>query len=178
MICLSFSHQRASFFFLASVNFSRMSPSFLIWHYSPLMKPYKGLPACKWLVVYFKQHCQLFCPFPPQEAINLLEPMTNDPVNYVRQGALIASALIMIQQTEVTCPKVCFGSSSKTRSVASQLSSLKLVHSCTVTKSNVPAMLSTSESGVWTSITLSEPLLLWRRLKFSRYIFTDSSSAQ
>uniref|UniRef100_A0A9J8CK40 26S proteasome non-ATPase regulatory subunit 1 n=1 Tax=Cyprinus carpio carpio TaxID=630221 RepID=A0A9J8CK40_CYPCA len=40
------------------------------------------------------------------EAINLLEPMTNDPVNYVRQGALIASALIMIQQTEVTCPKV------------------------------------------------------------------------
>lgn len=45
-------------------------------------------------------------PFLPQEAINLLEPMTNDPVNYVRQGALIASALIMIQQTEVTCPKV------------------------------------------------------------------------
>lgn len=43
----------------------------------------------------------------PQEAINLLEPMTNDPVNYVRQGALIASALIMIQQSEVTCPKVC-----------------------------------------------------------------------
>lgn len=36
----------------------------------------------------------------------MLEPMTNDPVNYVRQGALIASALIMIQQTEVTCPKV------------------------------------------------------------------------
>lgn len=32
--------------------------------------------------------------------------MTNDPVNYVRQGALIASALIMIQQTEITCPKV------------------------------------------------------------------------
>ncbi|XP_030349353.1 26S proteasome non-ATPase regulatory subunit 1 isoform X3 [Strigops habroptila] len=41
-----------------------------------------------------------------KEAINLLEPMTNDPVNYVRQGALIASALIMIQQTEITCPKV------------------------------------------------------------------------
>lgn len=44
--------------------------------------------------------------FLSQEAINLLEPMTNDPVNYVRQGALIASALIMVQQTEVTCPKV------------------------------------------------------------------------
>uniref|UniRef100_A0AAZ3PE54 26S proteasome non-ATPase regulatory subunit 1 n=1 Tax=Oncorhynchus tshawytscha TaxID=74940 RepID=A0AAZ3PE54_ONCTS len=41
-----------------------------------------------------------------KEAINLLEPMTNDPVNYVRQGALISSALVMIQQTEVTCPKV------------------------------------------------------------------------
>ncbi|XP_077988315.1 26S proteasome non-ATPase regulatory subunit 1-like [Glandiceps talaboti] len=41
-----------------------------------------------------------------KEAINLLEPMTNDPVNYVRQGAFIASALIMIQQNEVTCPKV------------------------------------------------------------------------
>lgn len=41
-----------------------------------------------------------------KEAINLLEPMTNDPVNYVRQGALIASAMILIQQTESTCPKV------------------------------------------------------------------------
>lgn len=49
----------------------------------------------------------------PQEAINLLEPMTNDPVNYVRQGALIASALIMIQQTEILCPKVSDGSSTK-----------------------------------------------------------------
>lgn len=36
--------------------------------------------------------------------------MTNDPVNYVRQGALIASALIMIQQTEITCPKVMWHS--------------------------------------------------------------------
>lgn len=32
--------------------------------------------------------------------------MTNDPVNYVRQGALIASALILVQHTELTCPKV------------------------------------------------------------------------
>jgi len=36
----------------------------------------------------------------------LIEPMTNDSVNYVRQGALIASALILIQHTETTCPKV------------------------------------------------------------------------
>ncbi|XP_070537971.1 26S proteasome non-ATPase regulatory subunit 1-like isoform X2 [Ptychodera flava] len=41
-----------------------------------------------------------------KDAINLLEPMTNDPVNYVRQGAFIASALILIQQNEVTSPKV------------------------------------------------------------------------
>nr|KAG5692302.1 hypothetical protein BaRGS_009512 [Batillaria attramentaria] len=40
------------------------------------------------------------------DAIALLEPMTNDPVNYVRQGALIASALILIQHNEVSCPKL------------------------------------------------------------------------
>lgn len=63
---------------------------------------------CILRAVNLKQHCQPLCfgILLPQEAINLLEPMTNDPVNYVRQGALIASALIMIQQTEVTCPKV------------------------------------------------------------------------
>jgi len=41
-----------------------------------------------------------------KEAIALVEPLLDDPVNYVRQFALIASALICIQQTEVTCPKV------------------------------------------------------------------------
>ncbi|XP_033761218.1 26S proteasome non-ATPase regulatory subunit 1-like [Pecten maximus] len=41
-----------------------------------------------------------------KEAVSLLEPMINDPVNYVRQGALIALALVIIQQNEVTCPKV------------------------------------------------------------------------
>lgn len=44
-----------------------------------------------------------------REAIALLEPMVLlDPVNFVRQGALIASAMILIQQTEQTCPKVSF----------------------------------------------------------------------
>lgn len=44
-----------------------------------------------------------------REAIALLEPMIMfDPVNFVRQGALIASAMILIQQTEQTCPKVTF----------------------------------------------------------------------
>ncbi|XP_005095836.1 26S proteasome non-ATPase regulatory subunit 1 [Aplysia californica] len=41
-----------------------------------------------------------------KDAIGLLEPMANDPINYVRQGALIASALILIQHNESTCPKV------------------------------------------------------------------------
>ncbi|CAF3829575.1 unnamed protein product [Rotaria magnacalcarata] len=41
-----------------------------------------------------------------REAIAVLEPMLNDAVNYVRQGVLIASALICIQHTEATCPKM------------------------------------------------------------------------
>lgn len=36
----------------------------------------------------------------------MIEPLTQDPVNYVRQGALLASAMLLIQQTEVLCPKV------------------------------------------------------------------------
>lgn len=41
-----------------------------------------------------------------KEAISLLEPMLSDPVNFVRQGALVASALVLIQQTDVLNPKV------------------------------------------------------------------------
>merc|ERR1739848_358758 len=41
-----------------------------------------------------------------REAMAIIEPMCNDTVSYVRMAALIASALIMIQHTEVTCPKV------------------------------------------------------------------------
>ena len=41
-----------------------------------------------------------------REAMAIIEPMTNDNVSYVRRAALIASAMIMIQHTEVTCPKV------------------------------------------------------------------------
>ena len=40
------------------------------------------------------------------EALSLLEPLTDDPVNYVRQGAFIAVAMILIEQTEALQPKV------------------------------------------------------------------------
>ncbi|KAK6460355.1 armadillo-type protein [Scheffersomyces coipomensis] len=39
-------------------------------------------------------------------AIDVLEPLTKDPVDFVRQGALIATAMILIQQNEVSYPKV------------------------------------------------------------------------
>lgn len=40
------------------------------------------------------------------EAIDLLEPMMKDPTDFVRQGALISLAMIMMQQNEVMNPKV------------------------------------------------------------------------
>ncbi|KAK1059918.1 proteasome regulatory particle base subunit [Friedmanniomyces endolithicus] len=40
------------------------------------------------------------------EAIDLLEPMTKDSVDFVRQGAFIALAMIMVQQNEALNPKV------------------------------------------------------------------------
>ncbi|KAK6459498.1 armadillo-type protein [Scheffersomyces xylosifermentans] len=39
-------------------------------------------------------------------AIEVLEPLTKDPVDFVRQGALMASAMILIQQNEFAYPKV------------------------------------------------------------------------
>jgi 26S proteasome regulatory subunit N2 len=40
------------------------------------------------------------------EAIDLLEPMTKDSVDFVRQGALIAMAMVMVQQNDAMNPKV------------------------------------------------------------------------
>ncbi|RMD39357.1 hypothetical protein DV735_g5776, partial [Chaetothyriales sp. CBS 134920] len=40
------------------------------------------------------------------EAIDLLEPMLKDPTDFVRQGALIALAMVMVQQNESMNPKV------------------------------------------------------------------------
>ncbi|ODV94336.1 hypothetical protein PACTADRAFT_51196 [Pachysolen tannophilus NRRL Y-2460] len=39
-------------------------------------------------------------------AVEVLEPLTKDPVDFVRQGALIAMSMILIQQNEKTFPKV------------------------------------------------------------------------
>ncbi|KAG5421301.1 RPN2 [Candida metapsilosis] len=39
-------------------------------------------------------------------AIEVLEPLTKDPVDFVRQGAMMASAMILIQQNEFLYPKV------------------------------------------------------------------------
>jgi 26S proteasome regulatory subunit N2 len=40
------------------------------------------------------------------EAIDLLEPMLKDPTDFVRQGALISLAMVLVQQNEVMNPKV------------------------------------------------------------------------
>uniref|UniRef100_A0A7S1DMZ6 26S proteasome regulatory subunit RPN2 C-terminal domain-containing protein n=2 Tax=Hemiselmis andersenii TaxID=464988 RepID=A0A7S1DMZ6_HEMAN len=41
-----------------------------------------------------------------QEAVDLLEPMTKDAVDFVRQGAMLALSMVLIQDTEVRNPKV------------------------------------------------------------------------
>ena len=40
------------------------------------------------------------------EAISLLEPLTSDVVDFVRQGALIAMAMVMIQINEASDSRV------------------------------------------------------------------------
>jgi len=41
-----------------------------------------------------------------KEAVALVETLSNDPVSYVRQGALVASALVLAQQNDQTCARV------------------------------------------------------------------------
>lgn len=38
------------------------------------------------------------------DAIDILEPMTKDPVDFVRQGALIALGMVLVQQSDASCP--------------------------------------------------------------------------
>ena len=40
------------------------------------------------------------------EAIQLLEPMLDDAVDYVRQGALFALAMVIMQESDGRSPKV------------------------------------------------------------------------
>ena len=44
-----------------------------------------------------------------QEAVDLLQPLLTDTVDYVKQGALIATALVLMQQPEskVSCFSIC-----------------------------------------------------------------------
>nr|KAJ3422693.1 proteasome regulatory particle base subunit [Polyrhizophydium stewartii] len=41
-----------------------------------------------------------------KEALDLLEPMTEDPADYVRQGALIAMAMVLVQHNETSSNRV------------------------------------------------------------------------
>lgn len=41
-----------------------------------------------------------------QDAIDLLEPMTKDPVDFVRQGAFVSLAMILVQQSEASSPSM------------------------------------------------------------------------
>ena len=41
-----------------------------------------------------------------KEAVALLEPMLSDSTSYVRQGAQMALAMVLIQHNELTSPKV------------------------------------------------------------------------
>ena len=40
-------------------------------------------------------------------AVSLLEPLLTDAVDFVRQGALVATALVLIQQPEEKVPAAC-----------------------------------------------------------------------
>lgn len=41
-----------------------------------------------------------------KEAIAILDQLLEGTVHFVRQGALVAQAMVLIQQNAVTCPKV------------------------------------------------------------------------
>jgi 26S proteasome regulatory subunit N2 len=41
-----------------------------------------------------------------QDAVEILQPMTKDPVDFVRQGAFIALGMILVQQSEASAPSL------------------------------------------------------------------------
>lgn len=50
------------------------------------------------LQVYIQQNLQ--------EAVDILEPLTKDGVDFVRQGAFIALGMVLVQQSEASSPSV------------------------------------------------------------------------
>ena len=53
-----------------------------------------------------------------QDAVDILEPMAKDPVDFVRQGALIALGMVLIQQSDVAVPSVSSTRNSDAKIVA------------------------------------------------------------
>lgn len=41
-----------------------------------------------------------------QDAVEILEPMTKDPVDFVKQGAFVALGMILVQQSEAASPSI------------------------------------------------------------------------
>lgn len=41
-----------------------------------------------------------------QDAVEILEPMTRDPVDFVKQGAFVALGMILVQQSEAATPSI------------------------------------------------------------------------
>ena len=80
-----------------------------------------------------------------KDALALIEPMKNDPVNYVRQGALIASAMILVQQTEQTCPKV---------------KDFRALYAKVITDNEVLEAFRSSPAAIWDAARLKLPKLV------------------
>ena len=51
-----------------------------------------------------------------QEAVEILEPMTKDSVDFVRQGAFVALGMVLVQQSEASSPSIA-----STRSLYSKI---------------------------------------------------------
>ena len=56
-----------------------------------------------------------------QDAVDLLHPLLTDTVDYVKQGALIATALVLMQQPESKVPYLTACVSRRCRALAVQV---------------------------------------------------------
>jgi hypothetical protein len=57
-----------------------------------------------------------------QDAVDLLHPLLTDTVDYVKQGALIATALVLMQQPEAKVPCLTASVSRRCRALAVHVS--------------------------------------------------------